>query len=113
MLNGLFLALALAAASPGPASLAGTWDLTWANRHGATRSGWLVVRQQGARISAEVHGRREVNVSGSIEGGRFVLRGSRLLIPYTIEGRVQGDRLEGVLRAMNVVRHFSARRRPG
>jgi hypothetical protein len=105
----LVFAFALVAAAPQPASIGGLWDLSWANRHGTARSGWMVVRQQGTHIIIEVHGRREVTASGT----HFVLHGSQYLIPFTIEGRVEGDRIEGVLKAVTLQRRFTARRRRG
>src|SRR3954449_6998327 len=93
----LTLAFAAQAAAEPPADIAGTWDLTWQTRHGPSRSGWLVVTQQGNRIAAEIHGRGAVKARGEIEGADFTLRGRRLAIPYTISGKVEGGRLEGAL----------------
>jgi hypothetical protein len=113
MIRALLLAAALAAAAPPPAAMAGTWDLSWTTRRGISRSGWLVVRQSGARIDAEIHGKGEVKASGRIEGAHFVLRGSRMLVPYTIDGDVAGGRLQGVLKVLKVERRFTGARRGG
>lgn len=113
MLRPLLLFALLGVAPAPPASLAGTWDLAWKTRHGVSRSGWLVIRQEGARISCEVHGKGEVKASGRIDGTHFLLRGTRMLVPYTIEGDLAGDRIEGDLKVLKVVRHFTGARRRG
>jgi hypothetical protein len=110
---GLLAAAALLAGAAPPAPVAGVWDLEWKNAHGATRSAWLLMRQRGERIECELHGRHEVNAAGRIEGGRFELRGSRLLIPYRIIGRVEGGRMEGAVAAPGFERHFVGVRRRG
>ena len=78
-----FLALAFAAqaAAEPPANIAGTRDLIWQTRHGPSRSGWLVVTQEGKRIAAEIHGQGAVKARGEVAGNDFTLRGSRLAIP--------------------------------
>lgn len=47
-----------------------------------------------------------------MNGAGFVLRGSRMLVPYTIEGTVRGDRMEGALKMLSVDRRFTGVRRP-
>jgi hypothetical protein len=109
----LSAALLLAGASPPPASVGGVWDLQWKNAHGATRTAWLLLRQHGQHIDAELHGRHEVTTAGSISGNRFELRGSRFLIPYRIVARVEGERIEGAVSALHFDRHFVGERRKG
>jgi hypothetical protein len=99
------------AADPPPANIAGTWDLTWQTRHGPSRSGWLVVTQQGNRIAAEIHGQGAVKARGEIAGDNFTLSGSRLAIPYTISGRVEGGSLRGSLKILSIDRSFTGIRR--
>jgi hypothetical protein len=101
----------LLAAQAAPADIAGTWDLIWQTRHGPSRSGWLVVTQQGNRIVAEIHGQGAVKAKGEIDGAEFTLRGSRLAIPYTISGRVQGGTLAGSLKILSIDRRFTGTRR--
>ncbi|MBV9930380.1 MAG: hypothetical protein JO013_05500 [Alphaproteobacteria bacterium] len=115
MMRGLILiaALLLAGAAPPPASVGGVWDLTWKNAHGETRGAWLLMRQQGRHVDAELHGRHNVNASGLVEGSRVELRGSRLLIPYRIVARVAGDRIEGGVSAPGFERRFTGQRRRG
>lgn len=36
-----------------------------------------------------------------------------MLVPYRIEGRLEGERLEGVLKVLSVERHFTGARRGG
>jgi hypothetical protein len=112
---GLLAAAAalLVGAAPPPAAVAGVWDLVWKNAHGETRSAWLLMRQRGERIECELHGRHEVSAAGRVEGNRFELRGSRLLIPYRIAGRVDGGRMEGAVAAPGFERHFTGVRRRG
>jgi len=109
----IFAALLLGAAPPPPAAVGGVWDLQWKNAHGATRNAWLLLRQQGRHVEAELHGRHNVNASGSVEGGRIDLAGSRLLIPYRIVARVAGDRIEGAVTAPGFDRRFVGQRRRG
>ena len=111
--RALLAALALIGAAPPPASVGGVWDLEWKNAHGATRSAWLLLRQQGRHVEAELHGRHNVNASGSVEGGRIDLTGSRLLIPYRIVARVAGERIEGAVNAPGFNRRFTGQRRRG
>lgn len=113
-----------AAAALGLASLAcaaqaqaprfdGVWDLIWQTRSGPRRSGTITLRQRGAALSAELRGRGSVNASGTVNGAAFVLRGSRMLVPYRIEGHVEGDRMEGAFKVMSVDRRFTGIRRRG
>jgi hypothetical protein len=117
----LFLPFAVAAlacaAAPLPAQpaaqadMAGTWDLTWQTRHGPERKGYLVVRQTGALLAVEIHGQGSVRAKGALTGHSFIVRGSRMLVPYTISGRVEGARLTGTLKIMSIERRFSGARR--
>lgn len=105
------------AAAPAPApvqarpGLQGTWDLEWQTRRGPSPGGYLVIRQNGADLDAELHGRGSIRATGSIEGSRFTLRGERLFVPYTLDGELSGDRIEGALKVMSIERHFVGRRR--
>lgn len=94
-----------------PTAMAGTWDLTWQTRRGPERKGYLVVRQSGANISAQIHGQGSVNAKGAMTGNSFILRGSRMMVPYTISGKVDGDSLTGSLRILSVERRFTGARR--
>jgi hypothetical protein len=111
----LLAAPAAPAAQPGPAPAAAaieeTWDLTWQTRHGPRQSGWLVLRVTGSQVVGEIHGRGSVTARGSVAGSGFTLRGTRMLVPYTVEGRVTGTRMEGRFRAMSVERRFTGTRR--
>ena len=106
-------ALAVPAAAQAPAPrFDGIWDLIWQTRRGPRRSGYFVFRQQGSALHAELHGRGSVIADGNVDGNVFVLRGSRMLVPYRIEGRIDGDRMEGAFKAMSVDRRFTGVRRP-
>jgi hypothetical protein len=110
--TGLALvATAVAAQAPAP-RFDGIWDLTWQTRSGPRQSGYLVVSRSGAGLSAEIHGRGSIRASGSANGSSFVLRGSRMLVSYRLEGRIAGDRMEGVLKVLSVERRFTGLRRP-
>ena len=89
----------------------GVWDLTWQTRRGPQQSGYIVLTRRGAAIEGEIHGRGSVRARGTVSGAGFVLRGSRMLVPYTIEGNVRGDRLEGSLKMLSVDRRFTGIRR--
>ena len=116
----LTLALALAPVLPLQAdaanaqagsSIAGTWDLTWQTRKGPSRQGYLVVRQDGNRITAQIHGKGAVKAKGSVAGQSFTLRGSRMAVPYTISGTYSGNRMTGSLKVLSVNRPFTGTRR--
>jgi hypothetical protein len=101
----------LAAAQAPAVSAAGTWDLVWKTRKGASRSGWLVLTQHGNQVHAEVHGRGAVSANGTVSGALLTLRGSRLAVPYVIAARIDGDRIEGSLKVLSVERRFTGYRR--
>jgi len=109
---GAFLSLALAAQAPAPPPrFDGIWDLTWQTRRGPRQSGYIVLRQRGPVLTAELHGQGSVNAAGETSGSRFVLRGSRMLVPYRIEGSIAGDRMEGALKIMTLDKRFTGARR--
>ena len=105
------LLVAATAAPAFAADFAGTWDLTWQTRRGPSKSGWLVIRQEGERLTAEIHGKGNVRASGTAQGDAFVLRGSKMGAPYTISGRLEGDQLVGSLRVLSVEKKFVGDRR--
>ena len=110
------IAFAPLPAQPQPqahANLEGIWDVSWRNGHGAQRTGYLRFEQQGETLRAEIHARSSVNARGTVRGRAFELRGSRMMIPYRVEGQVDGNRIQGVFRAMSVERRFSGTRRSG
>ena len=110
----IFYIAAVSAPAPAeaPADFAGTWDLVWQTRHGPDRSGYLVIEQQGSRIVAEIHGKGQVKAKGEAAGNAFILRGSRMAVPYTIGGRLEGDRLTGSLHILSIIKYFIGTRRP-
>jgi pimeloyl-ACP methyl ester carboxylesterase len=100
------------APAAGPAAeLKGTWDLQWQTRRGPESGGYLVISQDGRELTAQLHGRGSIRASGTMEGNRFILRGSRLFVPYTLTGTVSADRIEGTLKVMSVERQFAGQRR--
>lgn len=70
----------------------------------------MIVRN-GRELRAEIHGQGSVRARGTAMGPAFSLRGSRMAVPYRIEGRWQGDRLEGSLKVLSVERRFTGTRR--
>ena len=98
-------------AAPAPQQIGGTWELSWKNRRGERRTGYMVVRQNGAQLFAEVFDRGGATAMGSIAGSSFPLRGSRLLIPFTVTGRVKGRQMTGILTAPGTERRFTGIRR--
>lgn len=108
---GFCLLAAAAIAQPPAARFDGIWDLIWQTRRGPQQRGYLVLNQSGGALSGEIHGRGSIRARGSAAGASFMLRGSRMLVPYRIEGRVDGDRMEGALKVMNVDRRFTGVRR--
>jgi hypothetical protein len=97
---------------PAAAAIAGNWDLTWQTRKGPRREGRFVITQQGSELRGEIHGRGSVKAKGTASGSAFTLRGSRMAVPYTIAGRVSGNRMEGTIEVLSVTRRFTAARRP-
>jgi hypothetical protein len=100
-----------APAQPGGTGIAGTWDLIWQTRHGPERNGYLVLRFERGQLVGEIHGRGAVTARGEFAGQDFHLRGSRMLVPYRIDGRLAGDRIAGHLRMLSVDRSFQGVRR--
>ena len=106
------LAASPARAAPAPQRIGGTWDLTWKNRRGEIRRGSMVVEQRGSQLVAEVYDRGGATATGSIAGSAFTLRGSRLAIPFTVTGRVNGRKMTGILMAAGLLeRRFTGVRR--
>ncbi|HYG28797.1 MAG TPA: hypothetical protein VD887_01130 [Allosphingosinicella sp.] len=101
------------AARRGPLQIAGTWDATWQNSRGEARRGLIVVEQRGAELSARIESHGNVTATGAISGADFTLRGTRLGIPFTVTGRVDGRRMRGALTSLLAERHFTATRRRG
>ena len=93
-------------ASAPPITLGGAWNLTWQTRHGPVREGRFVVVQSGTAISAEIESHGRVKVAGTILGSDFTLRGTKLMVPYTISGHIQNGAIEGTLNVLSVARHF-------
>lgn len=98
-------------AAPRTQRVAGTWDLTWKSRRGATRTGSMVVEQRGTELFAQVYDRGGATATGTISGSSFILRGTRLALPFTVTGRVQGRRMTGMLTAIGTERRFTGVRR--
>jgi hypothetical protein len=97
----------------GPQQIAGTWDAAWQNSRGETRKGLIVLQQRGADLSARIESHGNVTATGTLHGSAFTLRGTRMGVPFTIEGRVQGKKMSGVLTAILTERRFTATRRRG
>ena len=113
-LFGFVAALGLAAHAPAQqaASISGTWDMYWQTPQGPRQRGSMVFRQDGSALHVEFHGRRgQVSASGTVNGDSFSISGSRMLVSYRVDGRWQGDRLEGSFRALSANRQFTAVRR--
>lgn len=108
---GLPALLTPAHAAARPQRIAGTWDLTWKNRRGETRRGTMTVEQRGAELVAQVYDRGGATATGTIAGSDFSLHGSRMALPFTVVGRVQGRRMTGALTAIGVERRFTGIRR--
>ncbi len=106
------LSASAALAAPAPQRIGGTWDLTWRNRRGEIRKGSMVIEQRGTQLFAEVYDRGGATATGSIAGSSFTLQGSRLALPFTVTGRVQGRRMTGTLVAAGLLeRRFTGVRR--
>lgn len=100
-----------AAAARAPERIGGTWDLSWKNRRGETRTGSMTVEQRGRDLVATVYDRGGATATGSISGSDFILQGRRLALPFTVTGRIQGRKMTGMLTALGVERRFSGVRR--
>ncbi len=105
------LAPAPAFAAPKPQQMGGTWDLSWKSRRGNVRTGYMEVEQRGSQLFAQVYDRGGATATGSISGSSFTLSGRRLLIPFTVTGRVKGRRMTGLLTAPGTERRFTGIRR--
>lgn len=100
-----------ASAAERPVPMSGAWDLIWQTRKGPSPKGGLQIDQKGSQIVGEIHGQGRVRARGSVTGSSFVLRGSRLAVPYFITGTVSGNRMEGSLQVLSVRRQFTGVRR--
>lgn len=98
---------------PGYQQIGGTWVATWQNSRGASRKGLIVVEQQGAELSARIESHGNVTATGRITGSNFIMRGTRLGVPFTITGQVRRGKMTGALTAILVERRFAATRRRG
>lgn len=115
-LAGAAAAIAAIAAPAQPQraqSLAGTWELSWRTGQGPWERRYAVIRQNGSEVHARIHGGSGLSAYGNVSGSRFALRGWRLAIPFYVQGRWQGDRLEGSLQTLTATHHFVGRRRRG
>lgn len=100
-----------AQAAPAAQRIGGTWDLTWKNRRGEIRKGSMTIEQRGSQLFATVYDRGGATATGSISGLGFTLEGRRLLLPFTVTGRVKGRKMTGTLLAPGVERRFTGVRR--
>jgi hypothetical protein len=101
-----------ARAAPAVARIGGTWDLAWRNSRGEIRRGSMTVEQRGSQLLATVYDRGGATATGSISGSNFTLEGSRLALPFTVTGRVQGRKMAGTLVAVGLIeRRFTGVRR--
>ena len=80
----------------------------WTTASGPRESGYLVLRQEGARVEAELHGQGSIEAGGTIRGALLVLSGRRMLVPFELRAAARGDTLAGVLRVLSVRRSFIA-----
>jgi hypothetical protein len=71
----------------------------------------MVVDQRGTQLVAQVYDRGGATASGTVSGSDFILRGTRLALPFTVTGRAKGGRMTGVLFALGVERRFTGIRR--
>lgn len=92
-------------------SLAGTWELSWRTGQGPWERRYAVIRQNGSEVHARIHGGSGLSAYGNVSGSRFALRGWRLAVPFYVQGRWQGDRLEGSLHMLTVTHRFTGIRR--
>jgi hypothetical protein len=97
----------------GAQQIGGTWVANWQNSRGETRKGLIVIDQRGSQLSARIESHGNVTATGTLQGSNFTLRGSRMGVPFTVTGRVQGKKMSGALNAILVERQFTAVRRKG
>jgi len=90
------------------ADVAGRWTMFWTTATGPRESGYLVLRQNGARVDAELHGQGSLQAEGSVRGELLVLAGRRMLVPFELRAAARADTLTGVLRVLSVRRAFTA-----
>jgi hypothetical protein len=93
--------------------IGGTWVATWRNSRGEARKGLIVIDQRGSQLSARIESHGNVTATGTLNGANFALRGSRMGVPFTVTGRVQGKKMSGTLSAILTERHFTAVKRKG
>jgi hypothetical protein len=71
----------------------------------------MTVEQRGSRLNATVYDRGGATATGSVSGSSFTLQGSRIGLPFTVTGRVQGRKMAGTLTALGIERRFTGVRR--
>lgn len=71
----------------------------------------MTVEQRGSRLSATVYDRGGATATGSVSGSAFTLEGTKLGLPFTVTGRVQGRKMAGTLLALGIERRFAGVRR--
>ena len=72
-----------------------------------------MIQLNGSEVFARIHGEGELSARGRVSGTSFALRGWRLAVPFYVQGRWQGDRLEGSLQTLTATHRFIGRRRRG
>jgi len=90
--------------------VSGRWDLHWQTTKGPSQSGYLVIRQSGAALQAEVHGDGTLEATGTSRGDSLVLSGRRI-VNFEIRAIARADTLTGVLKVLTVERRFTGVRR--
>ena len=110
-LGGAPLPSAAPAEAAASRQMGGTWDISWKSRRGSARKGIMVVEQRGRELFARIEDRGGVTATGSIAGSLFTLSGSRMALPFTVTGRIEGRRMTGVFQALGVERRFTGIRR--
>jgi hypothetical protein len=116
---GLACALALvlgltAAAAPKPASVAGTWDMSFQGRRG-TMTATLTIEQDGGKIKGTLKGRRgESPLKGTVKGGKIDFTVKRETprgdFRQEFKGTVSGDRMKGTVHMFRFDIDWTAKR---
>jgi len=80
------------------ADLTGSWQLSWTDANGNPKKGTLSIKQDAGKLSGTFTGQRGTQpLSGTLQGSHVVLNIGPSDRQFTLEGDVDGSKLNGTL----------------
>lgn len=96
-----------------PANAAGKWDFYCHDPNGTTSTKYIEVQQEGTQVKGHFKGPDQ---SGGIEGtinNQHIVFKTKTRDVLTFRGRIDGDRVDGVVQGNKITGTFHARRGTG